>query len=378
MKFPSFHPTLIASTIALAAGLQDVADISPKSSLRGDASKQPVASATNNLRALQDNEMEGKLLVRDINYGEDALEGDDDSDSNLRRLKKNNKGKKNNKEKGRPDETLHVEFADGMIYELKNINSSWTNGKGKGKVSGKDRIKLPKNCIVDAGSASIDLRGSEPEDMASNKLFDRRDLQEATTRRTAAQERNLAALRGDDGRMLQTGTKTVLAVKVVMNGGNEYSDSMSSLRDKVFGTDTDIHNLKSQYAACSYDQLIFDPTPNRDMSSTAPNDGSTNIENGVVTIRINRDVVAGEDGQVNNAVTTKIKELFGVSSPRQLADYVMYCHPEGTMRPGGIAYAYINSWNSVYRDTWCNSHSAQMHEVRIPMYVLIFSSMCIK
>ena len=380
MKFLSFHPALIASTIALAAGLQDVADISPKSSLRGDAGNQSVASATNNLRALQNNEMEGHFLVRDINYGEGALDGDGDgdgdSDSNLRKLKKKKKGKKNNKEKGGPDETLHVEFADGMIYELKNINPSWTNGKGKGKVSGKDRIKLPKNCIVDAGSASIDLRGSEPEDTARNKLFDRRDLQEATTRRTAAQERNLAALHRDDGRMLQTGAKTVLAVKVVMNGDKQYSGSMQFLREKVFGMGSDSHNLKSQYADCSYDQLTFNPTPSRTIPSTDPEDESTDIENGVVTIRINRNVVNGEDTDVNNAVTAKINTLFGVSNPRELADYVMYCHPDGTM--GGIAYAYINSWNSIYRNTWCNSLSAQVHEVRIPIYVLIFSSMCIK
>jgi len=30
----------------------------------------------------------------------------------------------------------------------------------------------------------------------------------------------------------------------------------------------------------------------------------------------------------------------------------------------GIAYAYINSWNSVYSNQWCNYLSAEMHEVR--------------
>ena len=30
---------------------------------------------------------------------------------------------------------------------------------------------------------------------------------------------------------------------------------------------------------------------------------------------------------------------------------------------GGIAYAFMNSWMSVYSDTWCNSVSAQLHEV---------------
>lgn len=30
----------------------------------------------------------------------------------------------------------------------------------------------------------------------------------------------------------------------------------------------------------------------------------------------------------------------------------------------GIAYAYINSWNSVYSNEWCNYLSGEMHEVR--------------
>ena len=29
----------------------------------------------------------------------------------------------------------------------------------------------------------------------------------------------------------------------------------------------------------------------------------------------------------------------------------------------GIAYAYMNSWMSVYKDNWCNYVSAQMHEL---------------
>lgn len=48
-------------------------------------------------------------------------------------------------------------------------------------------------------------------------------------------------------------------------------------------------------------------------------------------------------------------------SPNQIADHVMYCLPPETM--GGIAYAYINSWNSVYSNQWCNYVSGQMHEI---------------
>jgi hypothetical protein len=93
-----------------------------------------------------------------------------------------------------------------------------------------------------------------------------------------------------------------------------------------------------------------------------PNDGTTAISNGVVDIKVALAVAPGIDGAIVNAVTTKINSVFGVTSPNQLANHVMYCLPSGTMN--GIAYAYINSWNSVYSNEWCNYVSGQMHEVR--------------
>jgi hypothetical protein len=39
----------------------------------------------------------------------------------------------------------------------------------------------------------------------------------------------------------------------------------------------------------------------------------------------------------------------------------MYCMPPATQM--GIAYAFVDSWLSVYKDEGCNSLSAGMHEV---------------
>ncbi|KAL3761422.1 hypothetical protein ACHAWU_007381 [Discostella pseudostelligera] len=124
-------------------------------------------------------------------------------------------------------------------------------------------------------------------------------------------------------------------------------------------TELIISNLKSQYAACSANKLIIDKAPDRSMTSN-PNDGTTAISNGVVDIKVALAVAPGSDGNIINAVTTKINSVFGVTSPNQLANHVMYCLPSGTMN--GIAYAYINSWNSVYSNEWCIV-SAQMHEI---------------
>jgi len=56
-----------------------------------------------------------------------------------------------------------------------------------------------------------------------------------------------------------------------------------------------------------------------------------------------------------------LNSQFGVGSPTVLADHVLYCFPPNTM--SGIAYAYYNSWNSLYSDNWCRSLSAKMHEI---------------
>ena len=97
--------------------------------------------------------------------------------------------------------------------------------------------------------------------------------------------------------------------------------------------------------------------------SNNPNDGSTAINNGIVTIKVNVNRSNG-DNAINNAVIDKLSSVFGVGYPTDLADYIMFCHPPDTLG-GGIAYAYINSWLSVYNNKWCSSLSGGLHEVSI-------------
>ena len=63
---------------------------------------------------------------------------------------------------------------------------------------------------------------------------------------------------------------------------------------------------------------------------------------------------------MRNAISDALETAFGVPA-YQIADHLMYCLPPNTM--GGIAYAFMNSWMSVYSDVWCNYVSAQLHEV---------------
>ena len=48
-------------------------------------------------------------------------------------------------------------------------------------------------------------------------------------------------------------------------------------------------------------------------------------------------------------INTFLSNEFGTAA-QTLADHVMYCLPPGTM--GGIAYAGVYSWYSVYSDNW--------------------------
>jgi hypothetical protein len=301
-------------------------------------------------RVLQDSQL-GVFLIKDIEYG-DRVRGEQ-----ARELQQSN----------RPSHTNNIQLPDGTIYEVKNAQAGWASSLKSGKYS----VQIPSGSVI-SSDGTIDMKGKKlnPTAIFGNRnnsgggLFNRSLKEEdnydgATgSQRTPEQQRNLAALQST--RALQTGTRTVLVVRVMLNDGQYNFADQTGLSNDVFGNGVDTVNLKSQYAACSANQLIFNKASNRSMTSN-PNDGTTAISNGVVDIKVDLAVSAG-DSSVRNAVTTKINSVFGVTNPNQLANHVMYCLPSGTM--GGIAYAYINSWNSVYSNEWCNYLSAQMHEVR--------------
>ena len=144
------------------------------------------------------------------------------------------------------------------------------------------------------------------------------------------------------------GEKTILVVRVIAA-----NDTTTSSEDALVGNVfTDSVNVATQYTACSNGQLNFQQTD--DMTLTGTNDGDeTGITNGVTTVRV---PMATETD-----IATALNQNFNVTHPDELADHVMYCMPPGAM--SGIAYAYINSWLSVYSDNWCYSVSAQMHEI---------------
>lgn len=161
----------------------------------------------------------------------------------------------------------------------------------------------------------------------------------------------------EDNRQLQSGVKTILAVRVIASD-SAYGFTEAELSNKVFGTDGGEFNLKSQFAKCSYNRLIFEPSPNQSLTNST-NDQTTDIVNGVMSVEIDIEVsLKGWNGEMENAVTEKINQVFGVKSPDELADHIMYCLPDhGTWIP---AKAYIKHWSSVYNNKYCNFPSVQV------------------
>jgi len=148
------------------------------------------------------------------------------------------------------------------------------------------------------------------------------------------------------------GEKTVLVVRVqASNAITSFSEAY--LSDSVFGNGNDPVNLSSQYSACSANKLNFTKANER-------TGNSTNISNGVTTITVTTSTSQGDE-VMRNAISAELASQFAVSSPELLADHVMYCLPSGAM--SSRAYAYMNSWLSVFNDASCTYYSVQMHQI---------------
>lgn len=170
----------------------------------------------------------------------------------------------------------------------------------------------------------------------------------------------------DDSRRLATGNvnKKVLVVRV--NAGPADATTTASaagLSDSVFGTSGDPVNLASQYEACSYGKLTFSPL-------TSLNEGDPALD-AVGVYEVNVTTSTMDHAQLREAITDKLnidwpnttlpERSWDDLSNTAPFDHVMYCMPPGTSM--GIAYAFVNSWLSVYKDSWCTFLSTQMHEI---------------
>jgi hypothetical protein len=232
-------------------------------------------------RVLQEEE-EFTFLIADIQY-EDGVA------AASRKLQGNSQGNGNGNGLGnnpnKPKRTLNVEDANGMIYEIE---------EGSGSVEGIQsgaKVTLPSEASLTAQN-KINLNGASLKQKSNNK----RDLQEVDS--STELRRHLAT----------TGTKTVVAVRVIAAANAAYGYSEAVLSDEVFGTSGDGFNLKKGYEQCSHNQLTINP-----------GGSAKGIVNGVTTITVATDVTQGDE-VMRDAVTAAINARFGVSHPTEIAN----------------------------------------------------------
>lgn len=220
-----------------------------------------------------------------------------------------------------------VQTDDGRIFDIENIDKIWV--RNMDKRSGLDRIKFRGT-----RSPGGKVRANSKPDVFRGQGSGRRN-----------------GKRGGR-RLATTGIQKVLAVRAIAPDASTTS-SAQVISDEIFGTSTDSVNLRSQYQDCSYNQLDFQPTT----------DFGTGTSVGTTTVNISANVSGASDSDIRTAM------LNALGGKPANVDYVMLCVPPGTSG-GWIAYAYINSYLSVYNNEWCNYPSGQMHEVSIFQSVL--------
>ena len=172
-------------------------------------------------------------------------------------------------------------------------------------------------------------------------------------------------IRGSSRRLASTkGDKPILVIRVTDSEGRVRPESADQISDDIFGTFGDSNTLKSQMSDCSFGQLNVTAGVGDD-KETSP---------GVIDITIDIPLVGASRSTVRRAVTNEAASFLGHSLPgpyQQVMIVLEKCYTDC----GWAAYAYANSWLSVYQGSYYKMVGVQMHGEYIRSSLLIdFSS----
>ncbi len=151
------------------------------------------------------------------------------------------------------------------------------------------------------------------------------------------------------------GTKPILVVRVTDSDGKVVSQDAAQVGDDIFGTNGDPVNLRSQMYDCSFGQL--DITAGDPPTNSA---GANEVAPGVIEVTISIPLVGNSQSAIRNAVTAEAQAKLGFNLPGPY-EQVMYVLEGCYLDCGWAAYAYINSWNSVYQGPYYYMTGVQMH-----------------
>ena len=140
----------------------------------------------------------------------------------------------------------------------------------------------------------------------------------------------------------------------VSNEGILIPSNKNTISNDIFGP-TDTMTLKSQMEACSFDKLKILP------GVGSANEKANGNGDGVIEVTIDRSLVGNSLSVIRNAVNKKVEEVLGISLPGPY-HHVMFllegCHDTDC---GWAAYAFVNSWLSVYQGGFYKMVGVQMH-----------------
>ena len=158
-----------------------------------------------------------------------------------------------------------------------------------------------------------------------------------------------------------TGVKPILVVKVTDSQGRARNESPYQISDDIFGSYTDPVNMKSQLEDCSFGQLTIQPGQVLP-ENVASKDSAGNTIPGMMEVTIPIPLNTNDRYKIHNAITTEVQSKLGFTLPGPY-EQVMYVIEKCYVGCGWAAYAYVNSWMSVYQSQYYKMVGVTVHEL---------------
>jgi len=152
----------------------------------------------------------------------------------------------------------------------------------------------------------------------------------------------------------------MLVVKVIDKDGLQRPESPMVIGDDFFGTEGDPVNLKERIEACSMGKWKV-KAGHFNHESKYDKKVNGDIVKGVMTVRISVSL-SKDKYTIHNAVTKAVEDKLGTGLPGPY-NHVMYVLQKCYNSCGWAAYAYINSWMSVYQHDYYKKVGVQFHEL---------------
>lgn len=229
-----------------------------------------------------------------------------------------------------------------------------------GKITGSTLILPDHNSKDDLKKTNVDADEDYSDSPQETTLYQPTSMEWQPQPSNGVRRRHLRQLAVN-----QFGTKRVLVFRITGTHNRVTKSptaSSSVVSDAVFGTVSDSVNLRSQYSACSYNQIDMAPASGPELDNYLASPG---------VIDISVQVGEWKSEHLSNAVIEKAEANVtsgGFDLDLEDYDHVLYHMPPDTIKPGltigsWVAYASKPGFESWYNDDQILYVSNQMHEV---------------